>query len=413
MLLLIPAILILVLAVASSSHAARFYISLNGKSFNNGTKERPLASLEDAASKTSVNDTIIIEEGEYLIKKTVRFKGEGPLHIVPSPGDNVIIKYTGTDMYAIGFEGAKISIENLTIIRATNANGNIIGISGKDTRISNCKIFFDGNFQPSKYDCIKILNTGSGTIIENCEIYGAPNQGVDTVGASNLIIRNNIIHNCQNAVVLKGGSSNNIIENNVCYDFKHGAIGLGGYTSKEYLNRNYEIGYSVVRKNTIYYRAPQNIGGGIFLHGANNCEVYNNTIYGAGLYIRNGGDPDNPESKCFNNKIFNNIIWRTGNDGILRVDPGNEVGLELLNNIYWKTSGSGEFKIGNEWIDYEVFKKKVSYDHNSIFADPMLKDPDSADFSLNGGSVCIDRGVPIKGMNYSGESIDIGAHEYD
>lgn len=110
---------------------------------------------------------------------------------------------------------------------------------------------------------------------------------------------------------------------------------------------------------------------------------------------------------------MNNIIWRTGNDGILVIDSGNDDGLILKNNCYWKTTGSGEFKISGIWYNYCEFKSRFDLDHNSLFDNPLFIDISKNNFSLSIKSPCIERGGEIPDEPSFSPPIDIGAVQTD
>ncbi len=125
--------------------------------------------------------------------------------------------------------------------------------------------------------------------------------------------------------------------------------------------------------------------------------------------MRKGGDPKILDYLCDNNKIQNNIIWRTGNDGWLVVEKGCENDLLLSNNIFWKTGGSGEFKIFGKWYGANQFMP-FEFHENSHFVDPQFVRP-GENFALLPTSPGIDAGIFISGEVYKGKGIDIGAVE--
>jgi len=394
--------------------ATTYYMHAYGSDRWPGTETQPWASLQRAADVAIAGDTVIIKAGTYTLLQGVALANKGPITFRAYPGHVPILKFTGADTYAIGIgdNADHITIDGLTLVWATNSNGNVVGIGGEYATIKNCHIYFDPQYSPSKYDCIKILSTGHYATIENCHIRGAPEQGIDTVGGDNLVVRNNTIHDCQNAIVLKGGSDKDLIEDNTCYNLKFGAIGLGGTTGQQFINYEHENTNTVVRRNTIYYDNANNIGGGIFLQGAKNCLVHNNTLYGPGIHLRTGGDPKNPSFFCSDSQIANNIVWKTGNDAIVVVEPGNSSGLEMRNNLYWKTAAGAGFKVNNQWYVYDQFKSACSFDHDSLFLDPLFTDVSSRDFSLSRGSPCINRGFTVNQQGLQVTPIDIGALEY-
>ncbi|MCD6321935.1 MAG: right-handed parallel beta-helix repeat-containing protein [Clostridiales bacterium] len=390
---------------ASISYAVTYYVSTHGNDSNPGTSALPWKTLNKAISKVDDNDDIIIKSGDYLITDRIEIDHKKGITITGESAIATKIIYSGTDdEYALGFgvNANAIILRDLQLIWKSSNNGNVVGVGGSDITIKNCEIYFDTSSHVDKYDCIKILASASNVLVENCKIYGAPNQGIDAVGATNITIRNNRIFDCQNGIVLKGGAKQSLIEKNIVFNHIYGAIGLGGTTGAQWNSEDYEIADSTVRENVIYYDNPNNVGGGIFLMGAIRCKVYNNTVYGPGIHIKNGGTPDKLQTISENNIVANNIIWRTGNDGILVIENYNEGKILLANNCYWKTTGSGEFKINGKWYPYSKFKNNFKNENKGSFLQaPNLKDVVTHDFTLATSSPCVNGemvsvdGIPV------------------
>ena len=403
--------------IKESAFAGNYHVSVSGSDYNSGTDLNPLLTLQKALTLAMPGDVILLKDGTYVIDNKLEIQISN-ITIKAYPGNKPTIQYTGTDTYFIvtSFKAEQVFLDGLTICWASPADGNIITLVGQYATIRNCEIYFNSTYSRSKYDCIKILRTANNATIEDCHIYGAPNQGIDTVGANNLTIRNNVIHDCQNAIVLKGGSMNNIVEKNSCYNLKRGAIGIGGYTDAQWIK--HDVGYenvnTTVRRNIIWYDYANNIGGAIFLMGAKDAKVFNNTIYGAGIHILSGGDPTKPAFNCNNIQIYNNIIWTRGNDGVLKVDTDNDSGLDIRNNCYWSTGPVGLFMIKNVWYNKyaDYIKQSFIFEKISFFQNPIFKNASLHDFALSLGSPAIDHGLPITGETYSGKCIDIGAIEF-
>jgi parallel beta-helix repeat protein len=403
-----------------TSIAKEYYVSPSGDDGAPGSKEKPYATLSRAIQEAKKNDVVFIMGGEYYFDKKLEISTPGPILFKAYENQKPVFIYKGEDTYAVGIQekATFITLEGLTFIWASNTNGNIIGTGAKNTTIRGCTIFFDKEMNPEKYDGIKIIKGADNTAILNCTIHGAPNQGIDTVGADNLVIRGNTIFDCQNAIVLKGGSDNNLIEENHVFNLKYGAIGLGGTTSAKFIDYQYENTGSIVRNNLIRYENADNVGAGVFLWGAKDSKVYNNTLLGAAIHIQNGGDPVNKSIVSRDNFIANNVIWRTGNVGLLVVDEGNEQGLTMMNNLYWKTTGSGEFKISGKWLSYDQFISQFTFSEGSLFDDPLIIKTISGTIEYASDSPVFGNGAAIQD-GFTENSINIGAplktvqHEYE
>lgn len=102
------------------------------------------------------------------------------------------------------------------------------------------------------------------------------------------------------------------------------------------------------------------------------------------------GVPSKLQTVSEDNIIANNIIWRTGNDGILVIEHYEKGKILLANNWKWKTTGSGEFKINGKWQSYNNFKAKVE-DKGSFMKSPDFKNVAIHDFTLLDRSQCLNR----------------------
>jgi parallel beta-helix repeat protein len=418
-------LLIVFLFCINFIHSAIYYVdSTNGNDFNNGLSES--TAWKTTSKVTSINfnpgDNILFKRGETWREQfNINISGsiKNPItYGAYGNGARPKFVYNGSYYYPFSIEGENIIIENLSFSRATNSDGYVLYISRPHVTLKNSEFYFQEGFSPTQNDCIKLIQSANYTTIENCIIYGAPNQGIDAVAPDNLIIRNNTVHDCQNAVVLKGGVRNALIEDNLFYNFKYGSIGIGGSTYSQWKNDIHEAINITARRNVIYYNTVSDGGGGIFFWGAYQCSAYQNTIYGNSIELKTGGDPDSLNDDCSNNEIFNNIIWRTGPSGIFTVDTNNDINLKLGNNIYYKTTGSGEFKVLGTWVNYLQWITNYNYDNNySKYVNPIFNSLENNDFSIQWNSPAIDAGAQFNSnTDILGNPIygspDIGAYEY-
>jgi hypothetical protein len=353
-------------------------------------------------------DKILIKDGYYTVDKLIIKQPN--VTLAAFPGHRPELRFQTGDEYSllIGQGANNVAVEGLILTRDAESAGYVLGLGGRGGIVRNCRVSIEVHANAMKYDCVKVL--ADGATVEDCEIHGAPNQGIDAVARSGLVFRRNRIHDCANAIVIKGGCQNVLIEDNYCFNLKHGAIGIGGTTDPRWQNPAYasiEAQDVIVRKNVVYYDNPFGIGGGIFMMGARSALVHHNTIVGGGIHVRNGGDPSRLEKRSTNNTIISNIIVATGDDGILVVDAGNDSGLSIRGNIYWKTTAAtGEFKVNGRWIKYADYLKQSSFDEHSLMADPRFIDAAALDFRLRADSPCIGNGRSADGVR---DGTDIGA----
>lgn len=380
----VPGLLLLFL-LSPAARAANIHVDPAGNDGGSGAPASPFKSLARAIRAAANGDRINIRSGTYLQTETLKIYGKRNLEIHgESPLPEIIFSGARTYGFSIGEDTENVTLTNLSITWSSSNDGNIIGIGGRNTRIESSRVRFDPAATPKKYDAIKILSTALGVFIQNNEISGAPQQCIDSVGGGQIHIQGNKMSNCSNAVVLKGGASRNRIEKNVITGMKYGAIGLGGTTNSKFIVKDYENRETTVRDNLIHYANGNNIGGGIFLRGAQLADISHNTIIGAGIHVKSGGDPKRLQFASRNNRISHNIIWTTGNDGILVVDPGNMTGLQFTDNCYWRPKGVGEFKIDGKWYTYPEYRSRFGFDSGSRLEKPAL----NAQFAPQPGSAC-------------------------
>jgi len=188
-----------------------------------------------------------------------------------------------------------------------------------------------------------------------------------------------------------------------------------------------------ITRNEFTYRMLMfkfGIGGGTS-HGA--CYADHNSGYALsdkalGIYF----NAQLPTS----GKHFRNNIIVSGEDGVLAMRSKNV----LDGNCYWRVDGKPpKFNWGKAWIHgIAPFRSASGMEKHGLVARPGLsgtpgmgsyqikgyrtnsasgparvKSADDSDFRLRPDSPCIDRGVPIRGVNdtYAGQAPDIGAVE--
>jgi hypothetical protein len=191
-----------------------------------------------------------------------------------------------------------------------------------------------------------------------------------------------------------------------------------------------------VSRNTFTFRTLMfkfGIGGGTS-HGVAYCD--HNSGYGL---TRNSGVGIYFNQKLpTSGKFFrNNVLILPHEDAVLAMRSGNT----LDGNCYWRPGNEPlKFQFGRKWLrGLESFRNAAGMEQHGLQADPSLKgtpglacygvsdyrlscaagpglvrNPAEADFRLQPGSPCIDRGIRIRGLNddFTGKAPDIGAEEF-
>ena len=442
------AALALVFAVVTPpTLGATFYVATDGSDMSPGTLSEPWGTLNKAAAEAGAGDTVFVRGGEYLVPNQVRFWNTGPITFKNYADERPVFSYTGSEQYgfSVGQGADDITIEGLTFKRDTRSLtsqiGYIIGIAGNRTILRRVTAGFEpSNFkQPLNMGKDVIKGTtpngafGNYVTIEDSEVYGSHEQGIDCVSCTGWVIRNNYLHDNGSHVVLKD-SRNNLIEGNLASNSEFAALELGGscgFNSQMFmpLPDNPICGdkNSILRNNVIYNNMIATpTANGIALYGAEGAQVYHNSIYGGGVWLKSSwyqidGGPQTYVTNL-NNRLSNNIAVCTDQNtsAIVVIEAGNAAGLDLQNNVYWKEGGCDsayEFNAEGTWMHYDAFAA-MPYDAASLFADPQFKNTASQDLHLSPSSPAIDAGVVVADRTYDheGNSIvgtpDIGAFEF-
>jgi hypothetical protein len=257
--------------------------------------------------------------------------------------------------------------------------------------------------------------------------------GID-VSANNIDFNNNNIRG--NTAAFGGGVyirshdpngavkfTNNNIHGNSANDGGGGVYfsGVSGHTL---------FANNVIQENTSSY------GGGAYFPGwaVGTINLINNSIHnnrarssdegggkGGGLYLTLGSDETSPSVALYNNVFWRNVAdWTEGAGSDLWID--NDLNgdfiptpMILLNNNFDQTQGSGYYTKRPTSIDPSNF--------NSLNTDPLFVDAENGDLRLLPDSPMIDAGhlgvsdlpeFDIAGTpRVLGESVDIGAYEFD
>lgn len=320
---------------ALPSFATTWYVSPTGNDSNSGaTENAPLLTIQKAIDKSSPNDLILVEEGEYRYITVP--EGKEPL-IIQAKGDvsKTIIKGEYRHNSAtLGVDSTtKIKLIGFTLSKGSLSSSDPYdGAAVRGGHIDRCII---------KDSCCGARSEGAAVlkcIVSNCEIYNnSPGSPQYTIYAlqqcivTNSLIRDNdgigaessTLVNCtiKNQTARKGGAAarkskliNCIISGNTYYH---------GYTDA------YGALYECTAINCII--KENCLSGGSALHGgsAYNCTIiddkaaYGTSIRQANLYnciISNCGYIDNSTlNNCivWNAQYGNNII----KDNVIEDDP--------------------------------------------------------------------------------------------
>ncbi|RZK25797.1 MAG: T9SS type A sorting domain-containing protein [Flavobacterium sp.] len=274
-------------------------------------------------------------------------------------------------------------------------NGNTIINTGKFFKSATPSMLYPAGITLSISDSSNVhdniigptYGNGSGSMTHG--IYIADNS-------TNINVYGNTVFDNTSGDGIKFATNGNIY-GNICYNNSGAGIGVHDNTHHP-LNVN-------IYRNICY----NNLLGAINQYGKIadvNLKIYNNTFYKNGsqrgeIFIGN-----NVNSAI----IKNNIIYANENSNVLTA-YGIQDNLQLANNIYFNNhsydsrvimSGGRRFTL-SQW-------KALSFNDNSIIADPLFVDEKTGKFQLQILSPAVDAGTYM-GFSFNGTAPDIGAFE--
>lgn len=371
-----------------------YYVAANGSDSNPCSQSSPCQTIDKGVSMLSAGDTLYLREGTYT-DQSIGYPDTNPLPSGTSwsnpvtvsayPGETVVLPNKGITL--LGPD------EQYIIINGINTVGFFADCDTNHIRLQDSVL--DGANARSA----SMLIQGCAQFIEviNVEIKNSPNYGMYWFGQDSLFDGLNVHDNCAFGLHIyhhtspenpEGGNDvhRNTLRNSWIHDndtgMWNGQQGCGDPGS--------DFGGTIVTAGTgnkVYNNVFSGNWVGLVVGSrCNQCEVYNNTIYGnddVGLEIATGGcDSCNGA----NSIVTNNIVY---NNGSVNIQNANPPGLQI---------------------------------HHNLTSDPQFVNASANDFRLQSHSLAIDAGVDLSAQGVTtdiagtsrpqGNALDIGAYEY-
>lgn len=428
------------------------FVSPDGNDNGYGTVESPFKTIQKALNTVNPGETIYLREGTYIGLNTFissgsegnyitlrNYPGEHPVLTMTSGSDGAIISLEGQDYIKIeGLEIGNFSSttaygillnadENHIIIRnnnihdlkttkpGENENGEANAIlcygEGKtrELSINNICIAENNVYNNTTGWCESVSVTGNAEYVNiiNNTVHDNTNIGIDFYGnagycsvkeldqprycvAAGNTIYNSICSYAECAGLYVDGARDVILENNTIYGSMYG-IEIGS----EELQADYPVKNIIARNNLVY----NNSAGGIRVGGYDkkktgyviDTKIYNNTLVNNG----SGDGGWNGEFcfvKCNNIDVRNNLVYKDNKEYPM---IGGDLAAEYVLNVSFNNNMFYN-PLGEDEIYFEFAKKgaegiaafNTQVGGNNFFGKPDL----NSDYSLRAGSVGIDMG---------------------
>jgi hypothetical protein len=188
------------------------------------------------------------------------------------------------------------------------------------------------------------FNQSSHVYIENNNIQGAYDNGIDWVGVQYGHIRGNRIHDTQGwCAYVKGGSSYVLIEGNLVYDCGEGGITAGQGTGFEFMTSpwiRYEANYIKIVNNVLH----DIFGAALGVNGGYGVLIAHNTAFRVGarshlLEIVHGSRScDGNTSACTERQVLGG--WGPTSPGDDTAQPIGNQDVIVANNLFYNPTGT-------------------------------------------------------------------------
>ena len=442
-----------------------YYVSFSGSDANPGTIGAPFRTIQHAADIVQAGDRVLVVSGTYNESVEVTASGQEDNYITFESsvehgailnGGGYNFQLSGNYIRIKGFDLRNPSGGHAGNVKVGGRNGNVVGSIIEDnimtdpsgqygascvlvgasekTLIQRNQIQTTGT-GPANYFGILFWDTYGGNVVRDNDIIteGVFKDGIgsmdnfhveDGPGPNSFVYDNYIYGPWDDAIELEGGDMNVAIWGNFTKNsnaLADGApmnmmLGLAAVV----VGPMYAIGNVVVDHVDAAVKMGSDSYGNIYL--------YHNTIYstrtGQGIcHFGNNAIAENITSR-------NNLIYLMGSTADGRI---------ICN---WDTSGDKGFSsydyegvwTGREWAEgFDVMWYNTQYrglenfqsatdqmQHSILISDPMFVDTANDNLRLQPGSLAIDKGVVLPGINnqnslwaFRGSAPDLGAYEYN
>lgn len=305
---------------ATSQTASEIFVATNGDDDNPGTLDKPLLTLEAAASQAIPGTSVSIREGVYYESLVPQHSGTASKPVVfqsyldevvsisgeqfeDSPEDRILVQIDGVSYLTV----KGLILENLS---TDNRDKTVIGI------------LITGESQHIEISDNLIQNIATNIIEGNAHgiaVYGE-------LPIHTIAIHNNALTNLKlglsEALVVNGNVRDFSIKGNHIYETDNIAIdaigheGIAENSSEDYA-RDGIISENLVHNNSSYHNPSYGkdySAGGIYIDGGQRITIENNTVYKNDIGIEATSEHKGKSAKAI--KILNNEIYENTYAGI-------------------------------------------------------------------------------------------------
>lgn len=396
--------------------AATYYVSPNGKTNGNGSKENPYNSIATAIKKANPGDIIYLAGGTYSLSETIKISRNGtassPITMQPEPDSGrPVLDFSGQPRFDSSARGIQLSgnywhIIGLDIIRAGD-NGLYID-GGNYNTIEFCIFYENGDTG---------LQIGGGStynLILNCDSYYNADENMgnaDGFACKTSAGTGNIFKYCRAWMNSDDGYDGYLKESNDitttyegCYAFMNGMLQNGSSAGD---GNGFKMGgcdadalrsHNAILKNCVSAKNKKN-------GFDRNSNIGSMTLYNCTAYANEGSD----------------YIFVAAKEKQQDLTDGKKI---TLKNCISLTNATPSISCRADQVDmnHNTWNDGLNCstaDFVSLNINQYLADRDENGnlptftcLHLKPTSSLIDKGAVIAGISYNGEAPDLGAYEY-
>ncbi|WP_139957578.1 right-handed parallel beta-helix repeat-containing protein [Flavicella sediminum] len=401
------------LLTLQSLFATNFYCDpVNGKTTNDGSKEKPwktLQSVFENGKKFIIGDNLYLLTGNHGHVQIVG-ENEKYINIIGVESHRAVVNSIVFGTEILG--ASRWTLKNITFDNALNNNTILINPNSSKIRL------LENNFLSNKNTTTAIELKGSQCKIEN-NIISAYKKGINISGEKNQIRNNRIDFFSQYGVEISGSS--NLLEYNIIKE----SIAINEETNIGIFCHSNEITGTIMRGNTILNFTKPNRKHIGLLHGIYGTDLkISSSIFENNLVISNGTKGIYLKGELNNLKIVNNTVVNPYFGLYFNKEEkiNSSIAIQLIGE-----NESSNLIIKNNLANNILFDNiKGIADHNltlpvSVHAfDDCFKNWALFDFSLNNYSIALNTGTSDMAPKLDatlnkrtlGNFVNIGAFEF-
>ncbi|MED2942483.1 right-handed parallel beta-helix repeat-containing protein [Bacillus swezeyi] len=420
------------------------YVSPDGNDQNEGTKEKPFRTLAHAAKEAVAGTTVMIREGTYHETLDVKHSGTDGKPVTFRNYENEKVVMSGESVADAEYETPLIRIHNKQYITISGLTMKDLSVSSEEATAMGIYISGSSSHITIKNNHVRnIKTTADEGNAHGIAVYGTGSMK-DIKIEGNTVEK--LTLGASEAVVLNGNIDGFTIAGNVVRDNNNIGIDLIGYEGTADRNdfvRNGVVENNTVSHNSTYGNPAYGddySAGGIYVDGGQSIEIKKNTVYGndigieatsehkgkyaADIQITDNtvyqnaytgisiGGYDKERGGTIDSVISHNIVYRNDTKGLyggqllLQYDTKNNKieknimtasdsrlfiandftkneGNTMNHNVYHKGKDGLWIWKKNEYDSFSSYQNATNNDADSIYSDPMYRDEESYDFTLD------------------------------